>query len=94
MNARTTGRRKTAASRGPDNVVPVRLVTLREAAAIMGLSPRALARLVMLERVPGYRFAGMKTLFFKPDELLALLQPTIVRPVQRRRATPSPRSIG
>lgn len=60
MSARNTHRRKTAASRGPDSVVPVRLVSLPETAAIMGLSPRTLVRLVTLERMPGYRFAGMK----------------------------------
>jgi hypothetical protein len=91
MNVRNTHRQKTAVSHGPDGMIPFCLVPLREAAAIMRLNPRTLARLVSLERVPAYRFAGMKKLFFKPEELLALLQPTTVRPVQRRRATVSAR---
>lgn len=77
MSARRTHHRKAPVSRSRDRAVPFCLVPLREAAAIIGISPRTPAHLVTLERVPGYRFAGMKKLLFKPEELLTLLQPTV-----------------
>lgn len=64
-------------ARRTHHAVPFCLVPLREAAAIIGISPRTPARLVTIERLPSYRFAGMKKLLFKPEELLTLLQPTV-----------------
>lgn len=52
------------------------LITLREAAVLLRLSPRTLGSLVRRRRVPCYRFAGVDRLLFKKQELLALLQPT------------------
>lgn len=77
MSARRTHHRKTSLSRSRDRAVPFCLVPLRETTAIIWISPRTPARLVTLERVPGYRFAGMKKLLFKPEELRTLRQPTV-----------------
>lgn len=73
MTARSRHTRKTVAPRTPESAVPFSLVTLRQAAALLSLSPRTLARLVTLKRVPSYRFAGVDKLLFKTEELLALL---------------------
>jgi len=57
-----------------------RLLNLREAATLLRLSPSTLRNLVRRQLVPCYRFAGVCRLLFKPDEILALLQPTTPRP--------------
>lgn len=65
------------------------LITLREAAALLRLSPRTLGSLVRRQRIPCYRFAGVDRLLFKRHELLALLQPT--ESAARSRRGPRPR---
>lgn len=61
-----------------------RLLTLRETATLLRLSPSTLRNLVRRQLVPCYRFAGMHRLLFKSDEILALLHPTTPRPQLRR----------
>lgn len=65
------------------------LITLREAAALLRLSPRTLASLASRQRIPCYKFANVDRLLFKPDELLALVQPTTA--AERSRRGPRPR---
>lgn len=67
-----------------DTEVTPCLITLREAAALLRLSPRTLASPASRQRVSSYRFAGVDRLLFKPDELLALLQPTTTTRRSRR----------
>jgi len=67
-----------------DTKAPPHLLTLRETAELLRLSPSTLRNLVRRQLVPCYRFAGIYRLLFKPDEILALLQPTTPRPRLRR----------
>jgi len=69
-----------------------RLLTLREVATLLRLSPSTLRNLVRRQLVPSYHFAGVDRLLFKPDEILALLQPTT--PTERSRRGPRQRLTG